>query len=524
MSKSKKPRNIDWADVDNWYADKYGQTDEVDVLEPTNGKDEEINVSEDPRGVEGIDFDPPEKIPQIDKSKIVDLREGHIEETKKNFPDMFDEVKGQTVKEEPVQLSDLTRDKKPKFDELLQPQTTIQESTKESVPKYGTALDVIDEMVNRNLETPAIWKDIPPEIRARLEKKGYESGIHEKPATKTFDPAVQKVLDYVGAPIKSSVQGMEGGIDKIAQGIDLIDKAATITPGSGVAPAGGYGDIAGGTLAIINGLISFGFGAATPFVPVLAGFSIANKFAEDAGLTEEFETVMSPFSKTFEDQVEQEKQRLKREGKTPEEISKLLGMSLTEAKEGKSIIGSEAALLADLVYNLAIFHKFHKGYKRTKAIIDVKKNKDKYKKILFDPETPPQVQAMIEALFDKAGIKPDIPFKSPKTKKTELPQQAGEFEQGSVTPDGKVVYPGQKPKTPKDVKEKLTVEDVGLDKLTDLEPTGEPTVISADPRSRFIVNQLEKQVTPLLKKKKAIDEKIITDKLDDVIDQNEKDR
>jgi len=31
VGKSKKPRKIDWSDVDNWYSNKYGQTD---VLEP----------------------------------------------------------------------------------------------------------------------------------------------------------------------------------------------------------------------------------------------------------------------------------------------------------------------------------------------------------------------------------------------------------------------------------------------------------------------------------------------------------
>jgi hypothetical protein len=43
------------------------------------------------------------------------------------------------------------------------------------------------------------------------------------------------------------------------------------------------------------------------------------------------------------------------------------------------------------------------------------------------------------------------------------------------------------------------------------EATGEPVYLSADPKSRFIVNQVEKEVSPLFNKKnKPIDEKLIT--------------
>ncbi|GAH15825.1 unnamed protein product, partial [marine sediment metagenome] len=188
----------------------------------------------------------------------------------------------------------------------------------------------------------------------RQEKRGFEGGIHEKPTESEYDPAVQKILDYVGAPVQSSIQGVEAGVDKIGTGVSAI----------------GEGDIAGGIAAIINGTISTGFGAATPFVPVLAGFAIANRLAEDVGLTEQFETFMSPFSKTVEDQVAQEISRLKSEGKSPEEISKQLGVSLSTAKGGKTILGREAAEFADLVYNLALFHKVSTKVGKTKALFN----------------------------------------------------------------------------------------------------------------------------------------------------------
>lgn len=76
-------------------------------------------------------------------------------------------------------------------------------------------------------------------------------------------------------------------------------------------------------------------------------------------------------------------------------------------------------------------------------------------------------------------------------------------------------------------KGKIQIGDVGLDKLTDLtkeEKQRAGLTIASDPRSRLIVNQVEKQVTPLLKEDKFVDEKIITDKIKDVIDSKEQER
>ena len=236
-------------------------------------------------------------------------------------------------------------------------------------PEMGTALDVIDAKTGKK---PAIWENIPQDIRDRLKDNKQ---VFKMPSGRTVDPVTKKALGVLLAPPTSFITGIQSGGEKVKEGIEAI----------------GSGDFEGGTFAIINGLGTSGFAALTPFVPVLAGFSIANKVAEDAGLGEEMETFMAPFSKTFEDQVANEIRRLKSEGKTTTQISKQLGLSPTAVKEEKSIAGQEIAETADMIFNLALFGKTAKVGKTLKSKIaesKLRNNKGRFQKPTTEAETP----------------------------------------------------------------------------------------------------------------------------------------
>ena len=251
-------------------------------------------------------------------------------------------------------------------------------------PEYGKALDVIDATTKGK---PAIWENIPQDIRDRLKDN---KTIFRMPSGREIDPITKKALGILLAPPTSFATGIQSGGEKVKEGVDAIGK----------------GDIAGGTFAIINGLTTSGFAGITPLVPVLAGFAIANKVAEDVGLGEEANTVMSPFAQTFNNQVTQEIKRLKSEGRTPEEISEQLGVSLTAVKEDKSILGENVAETADLIYNLMMFGKVHKVGKSIKGKIEGKTIKDFSvdRKVLDSMNPKLQGEKQIDVRQEKAEV------------------------------------------------------------------------------------------------------------------------
>ncbi|GAG96493.1 unnamed protein product, partial [marine sediment metagenome] len=91
---------------------------------------------------------------------------------------------------------------------------------------------------------------------------------------------------------------------------------------------------------------------------------------------------------------------------------------------------------------------------------------------MLDPKTPPKVQVMVGMMLDKAGVKKgDIKkpktFEGPKPKETKFSPKEGEFEQGVVTPEGKVIIPGQKKpvkKTAKDLFTKAQTEQTDFER------------------------------------------------------------
>jgi len=218
-------------------------------------------------------------------------------------------------------------------------------------PEYGTPLDVINSIPNS--QRPASWKNIPKDVEERLSKKKV---VTPYPRSREADPVTKQVLSTLLAPAQTFTTGLNEGAEAVKGGIKSIGK----------------GDIGKGLLDVATGTVDALISGATPFNPILAGFSIANKLGVDVGGEEIMTKIMSPFSSVFADPVTQEIFRLRKEGKNDKEISKTLGLAPTQIKEKESSVRNSLAKASDLIYNLALFGK---GEKLRRKISEVKTSK-----------------------------------------------------------------------------------------------------------------------------------------------------
>jgi hypothetical protein len=231
-------------------------------------------------------------------------------------------------------------------------------------PELGTALDVIE---NTTKDKPVIWNDIPEDVRQRL---ASEKNLYPMPQARQIDPITQQILGTVSAPAQSFVYGIPQGLETIGEGLKNENKLT------------GFGQaLTGGIHALLAG--------ATPFNPVLAGFSIAGKTAEDIGAGGVFNTIMSPAQSI-----------------------------LNPESEG----GKVAAELADLAWNIALFHKLGKVGQRIRE---------------GRATIPPEIKPNIPPEIKPTEVKPTEPLQKeqplaetqiePKSRLEELQQRYNEI-------------------------------------------------------------------------------------------------
>ncbi len=167
-------------------------------------------------------------------------------------------------------------------------------------PKMGTALDVINATTK---DRPLIWDD--PRLKKGLE---YDKNVYPMPREREIDPVTKTLLGLLLTPPQTAIQTVEGIPEQIGKLGELRKR----------------GDYIGGTLQTGADLIKDALGMATPFNPVLSGFAVGGKAAEDVGAGDAANLLMSPLQTLIK----------------------------PESATGKSL-----AELGDLAYNIALFKK-----------------------------------------------------------------------------------------------------------------------------------------------------------------------
>ena len=307
----------------------------------------------------------------------------------------------------------------------------------------GTILDVLSSTV----DAPVIYDNIPDNIKQRLSQ---DKTLYDLPRGRELDPVTKNVLGTVLAPIESAVHGVRQGGTNIAEG---VKKVLANTPNN---PFADPRQLIEGTLQTTTGTVGAGFGAATPFVPVLSGFAVANKIGEAAGAGDLMSTIFSPFSKTLQDPLKEKVNQLRQAGMSDEEIANKLMMFKSKIKSiSKDNTLKYGAELADLFYNLALFKKvndFGKGFKEVQSKLSISdkgvgldKLTDLKVRELLNPEKgqniegtkfvePPKISDLIE-IKTKKGVR----YKSKKTGRfipkefTPKPQEGLTVEKSTIT-------------------------------------------------------------------------------------------
>ena len=139
-------------------------------------------------------------------------------------------------------------------------------------PEKVTPLEYAERKSGRK---PIIWKDIPEEIKKRLEDK---KTVVDAPTSREIDPITGTLLKYALAPGSGFAYGMGHAGDLAVESKKAFEE----------------GDIGGGALGSLATLLRGGFSAATPFVPVLSAFATGGEVMSDVIGEEKTANIFTP--------------------------------------------------------------------------------------------------------------------------------------------------------------------------------------------------------------------------------------